>query len=174
MKPAELVVRRNRLATAVGAVGALVFVLATSWFAFHAWSIGESLLAPGFILALALFYAAQAVERLVRDRPVLAIRPDGLHLPAFADAPVPWERIRALSPAGGFAAWRGGRVDLALDAETFARIRPGQRFLGDPVTRLRGGPNAIAIHTRGLDHDAATIVAALHRYWPPRSDADEG
>jgi len=173
VKPAELVVRRTRTALWTNAVAAAIFIAAALWFLIASWEAGESRLAAGFILFLALAHAVPAAQRLLHDRPVLAIRPDGLHLPGTADAPIPWERIRALAPGRGFAAWRGGRVDLALEADAFVKLRLGQRMLGDPVTKLRGAPAAIAIHANGLDHDAAAIVGALRRYWPP-AGAGEG
>jgi hypothetical protein len=172
VKPAELVVRRSRLAAVVGAFGGAVFALAAGFFLLHAWREGESTLAALFLFVLALAYAAQTVERLLRDRPVLAIRPDGLHLPACADRPIAWRSVRALGTARGPVAWRGGRVDVALEPEAFARLRPGQRLLGDAVTKLRFAPNAISIHASGLDHDATQIVAALSRHWPPADAAD--
>jgi hypothetical protein len=173
VKPAELVVRRTRVAVWTNVLAAAMFIIAAVWLLVSSWELGESRLAAGFILFLALAHAVPAAQRVLHDRPVLAIRPDGLHLPGTAEAPIAWERIRALAPGRGFAAWRGGRVDLALEPEAFVKLRLGQRMLGDPVTKLRGAPAVIAIHANGLDHDAAAIVAALQRYWPP-AGAGEG
>lgn len=105
-----------------------------------------------------------------RDRnPMVAIGPGGLHLPTASDQPIPWSRIRRVELGRGLPGLSGGRVNFEVDAETFARLRLGQRFMGDIVVRWRGVPNAFSLIAQSLDERAGDIFAALRRYWPPPS-----
>ncbi len=172
MKAPDLIVRRARAALWAGLLGGLLFLMIGAGFALHAWRADENLLAAGFVLLAGFAYAWQHFDRLRLDQPVVAIADDGLRLPGVGEAPIGWDRIAGARAATGFAFRAGRRVDLELDAETFVTLRLGQVFLGDAVTKLRGVPYGVSIHTRGLDHDAAAIFAAMRRHWPPAAAED--
>jgi hypothetical protein len=122
---------------------------------------------------LALFFFWQGWSQF-RDRsPVIEISRDGLRLPAASDAPVAWPRIWHVHSARGLPGLGGGRVDFVVDAETFARLKLGQRFMGDIVVKKRSVPNAFSVITPQLDESAGAIFAAVKRYWPPPDRGDD-
>jgi len=167
MKAPDLIVRRARTALWAGLLGGLLFLAIGAAFALQAWRTGEDWLGAGFVFLAGFVYAWQHFDRLRLDPPVVAISDEGLRLPGVAEAPIAWDRIAGARAAEGFALRSGRRIDVEVDAETFVRLRLGQTFLGDAVTKLRGVPYGLSIHTRGLDHDAAAIFAAMRRHWPP-------
>lgn len=119
------------------------------------------------VLGLVGFFTWQAWTQF-RDRsPVVEVAPDGLRVPAASDAPIAWSNIAIVAPAEGIAALGGRRIDVQVDAQTFSRLRLGQRFMGDFVVRRRGLPNTFSILTQGLDVGPAALHAAIRRYWPP-------
>lgn len=124
--------------------------------------------------AIAGFFCWQAWTQFYDRAPVVEIGPAGLGLPSAAEEPIPWSRILHAHAGAGLAGLSGGRIDFQVDTETYAKLRFGQRFMGDVVVRRRGIPNAFSIMTQGLDTKNAAIFAAMSRYWPPeRADHDE-
>ena len=125
------------------------------------WGIG------GMFVILALFFLWQGWSQF-RDRsPIVEIGPDGLRLPSTSSEPIAWSRIWHAQAGRGLPGFGGGRVDFMVDAETFARLKLGQRFMGEIVVKKRSVPNAFSVITPQLDESANAIFAAVKRYWPP-------
>ena len=119
------------------------------------------------LVILALFFFWQGWTQF-RDRsPVIEIGPDGLRLPTASAQPIRWSRIWQARAGSGLPAFGGGRVDFTVDAETFGRMKLGQRFMGDLVVKKRSQANTFSVTTPQLDESAAAIFAAVRRYWPP-------
>lgn len=164
---AELAVRRSawflaaNLAVAAGVLALVLLNIAYQW-----QNDGPIAVAALFVLLVAV-YAAQTARQLILRAPVVIVGPAGLTLPTAHDAPIPWADI-------GDAALGGwplrSQVDLALPAETVMTLTLGQRYLGDAVIKRRGLAPGITIVARGLDRDAASILAAIHAF-TPRADA---
>jgi hypothetical protein len=122
---------------------------------------------------IALFFLWQAWAQL-RDRsPVIEVGPAGLRLPLASAEAIPWSRIRHVHLARGIPGLGGGRVDFMVDIETFARLKFGQRFMGDIVVKKRGAPNAFSLITPQLEESASAIFAAIQRYWPAKAHNEE-
>jgi hypothetical protein len=66
----------------------------------------------------------------------------------------------------------GGRLDIEVDPDVFARIRLGKRMLGDPVVKMAGLPFGISVVAQGLDRRATDMIPAIEAYWPPRADPE--
>jgi hypothetical protein len=121
---------------------------------------------------LALFFLWQGWTQF-RDRaPVIEIGPAGLRLPSASGEPIAWSRVSFAQAARGLLGLGGGRVDFMVDAQTFARLKLGQRFMGDVVIKKRGMPNAFSVITPQLDESASAIFAAVKCYWPPNRGDD--
>lgn len=116
---------------------------------------------------IAAYFCWQAWTQFYHRTPVIEIGPAGLYLPSAAEQPIPWSRIWHADAGGGLASLFGGRIDFQVDPETHAKLKLGQRFMGDVVVRRRGIPNAFSISTQGLDEKNTAIFAAMSRYWPP-------
>jgi hypothetical protein len=132
------------------------------------WAIGV------MFLVLALFFFWQAWSQF-RDRsPIVEVGPNGLRVPSASSEPIPWARIWHARAGGGLPFLGGNRLDFMVDPETFPRLKLGQRFMGDLVVKKRGMPNTFSLVTPQLDENANAILAAVHRYWSPRSrDQDD-
>ena len=116
---------------------------------------------------LALFFLWQGWTQF-RDRsPIVEIGPAGLRLPSASSEPIAWPRIWHAQAGRGLPGFGGGRVDFMVDAETFARLKLGQRFMGELIVKKRSVPNAFSVITPQLDESANAIFAAVKRYWPP-------
>jgi hypothetical protein len=162
-----LVVRRSRRHAGFALlVGSLMFgfAVAVLW---AAWRDDEPLAGPALLFAAALFYGVQAGRNFRDDSPKLTVERAGLAMPGVTETPVPWTRIAEVRLATGFRAWGGGRLDIVVDAETFALATPGQRWAGDPIVKRTGMEPAFSILAASLDTDARKIAEAIRRYWPP-------
>jgi hypothetical protein len=126
-------------------------------------------------MILALFFFWQGWAQLRNRSPVIEIGPTGLRLPSASSEPIAWPRIWHAEAGRGLPGLGGGRVDFLVDAETFTRLKLGQRFMGDLVVKKRSAANAFSVITPQLDENAGAILAAVKRYWPPdrRDEEDE-
>lgn len=127
------------------------------------------------LILIAGVYAAQAFAQMRSRANLIEIGPAGLRLPTASEAPIEWSRIWQIEIGRGLPGLTGGRLHFQVDIDTFARLRFGQRFMGDNVVRRRGYPNAFTVITQGLDENATAIYAAIKRFWPPdarSSDSD--
>jgi hypothetical protein len=130
------------------------------------WGIGA------LFMILALFFLWQGWTQF-RDRtPIIEIGPSGLLLPSASSEPVAWPRIWHAQAGRGLPGLGGGRVDFMVDAETFGRLKLGQRFMGEIIVKKRSVPNAFSVITPQLDESAAAIFAAVKCYWPPERGPD--
>lgn len=162
-----LVVRRSRRMTGLNLLfGSLCFGLAVAsvW---AAWKEGGDLLGPIFLLVLVAVYGVQAGQQFRDDSPKLVVERAGLSLPGVVDGPVAWARIEEIATTTGLRALGGGRIDVVVDLETYARMKLGTRWLGDPIVRRAGPRAALSIHGAALDTGTKTIFAAMRRHWPP-------
>ena len=162
-----LVVRRSRRATGLNLLaGSLGFGLAVAsvW---SAWETGEPILGPLFLLVLITVYGVQAGQQFRDDSPKLIVDRSGLSLPGVLEGPIVWTRIEEIATTTGLRALGGGKIDVVVDLETFARMKLGTRWLGDPVVRGNGPRPTLTIVGSTLDTDTKTIFAAMRRHWPP-------
>jgi hypothetical protein len=137
--------------------------LANLW---RQWTLGESL-ATGLLFAfVAGYYAGQTFLQLRDRRPQLTISAAGIHVPAAAPDPIPWSRIQNLRVTRRAIPTLGGQIDVHVDLETFARLKLGQRFMGDFVVKRRGVPNTFTVLTQGLDRRIGDIEAAVKQFQP--------
>lgn len=176
MKPPGLVVRRSRAVSAMNMAMA-VFVLAAAAGFLLDRPEGEPVpwLGGGAILALVGFHALQSLRNLKDTTPLLTVGPEGLGLPQATDAPIAWTQVAGLGASRSMTLFGGGRLDIELAPEAFARVRLGRRLFGDAVVKTIGPPFAISFNAQGLDHKATEILAATAAYWPPRDiDAPAG
>ncbi|MFM8992391.1 MAG: hypothetical protein ACKOUS_22970 [Alphaproteobacteria bacterium] len=176
MKPPGLVVRRSRAISAMNAAMAVCVLAAAVGFLFHR-PDGEAVpwLGGAAIIALIGFHAVQSVRNLMDTTPLLTVGPEGLGLPQATDAPIPWTQVTGLGASRSMTLFGGGRLDIELVPEAFARVRLGRRLFGDAVVKTIGPTFSISFHAQGLDHKATEILAATAAYWPPRDiDAPAG
>lgn len=115
-------------------------------------------------LAVAGFYLWQTIAQARDDRPIVAITRDGLAMPASLDETIAWRDIAQVQYRASAIA--GARVDIDVVPAIHARMRLGQRAMGDAIVRRRGVPGGFSILTIGLDRDGAKLYAAIRRYWP--------
>ena len=111
-----------------------------------------------------------------RDRePQVVIGASGLLLPTALSDPVPWTQVWNVAPPGG--ARSRMRLDIDVAPEVYARMKLGQRFMGENIVRRKGPGGGLSIYTMGYEHNAREIAAAIRRYWPPadlgQQDDDE-
>ncbi|MBI3505571.1 MAG: hypothetical protein HY059_12075 [Proteobacteria bacterium] len=162
-----LVVRRSRRMTGLNLfAGSLGFGLAVAsvW---YAWEAGEPLLGPLFLLFLITVYGVQAGQQFRDDGPKLVVERAGLTMPGVIEGAIPWSSVEEIATTTGLRALVGGKVDVVVDLETYARMRLGTRWMGDPIVKAGGSRPAFRIIGNALDTDAKTIFAAMRRYWPP-------
>jgi hypothetical protein len=117
---------------------------------------------------LAFFFLWQALNQLRNRVPLIEIGPGGLRLPGASEDTLPWQCIRQVRPASGFAGLGGGRIDFTVDGDVFDRMKFGQRFMGDVVVKRRAMPHTFSLITPQLDASTDTIYAAIKQYWPAR------
>jgi hypothetical protein len=172
MKPPGLVVRRSRAVSAMNAAMAVLVLAAAIGFLFNR-PEGEAIawLGGAAVIVLIGFHAVQSVRNLLDTSPLLTVGPEGLGLPQATDAPIAWNEVTALGASRSMTLFGGGRLDVELAPEAFARVRLGRRLFGDAVVKTIGPTFSISFHAQGLDHKATEILAATAAYWPPR-DAD--
>jgi hypothetical protein len=115
-------------------------------------------------LAVALFHLWQTIAQIRDARPVVAVTRQGLVLPSAADEVIEWSAIGRVDYRAGAIA--GARVDIDIDPAIHARMRMGQRAMGDAIVRRRGVAGGFSILTTGLDRDGAALYAAIRRHWP--------
>lgn len=172
---AVFTVRRSLWAIIVNlAVGGILAALTIANLVHQARSNGGWGIAVLFVI-LALFFLWQGWMQF-RDRaPVVEISPEGMRLRSASAQAIPWSHIQHVRPGGALPGFGSRRVDVMVDAETFMRLKLGQRFLGDVIVKKRGAPNAFSVITPQLEENGDAIVAAVRRYWPPpdRHDDDE-
>jgi hypothetical protein len=164
-----LIVRRSRRMAGLNLLfGSLGFGLAvaSTWVA---WQEGADLLGPLFLLLLVAVYGVQAGQQFRDDSPKLVVERAGLTIPGVIDGTVPWDRIVEIATTTGLRSLGGGRVDIVVDIEVYARMKLGARWLGDPIVRRAGQRPAFSIIGSILDTDTKTIFAALRRHWPKAS-----
>ena len=125
---------------------------------------GESIIAPAVLATAVGFYCWQTLTQFLDRSPKVVVAADGLGLPDALSERIPWSRILALEFRSAF---RGARLDVAVDAEIYDRLKIGQRFMGDHIVRRRGWPNGFSILAFGLDTDGEAIFKAARRHWPP-------
>ncbi len=168
MKPPGLVVRRSRTVSAMNAAMALCVMAAAVAFLLRR-PEGEDMpwLGGAAVLLLLGFHAVQSVRSLFDDRPLLTVGPEGLGLPQATDAPIPWTQVAGLGASRSMTLLGGGRLDIDLAPEAFARVRLGRRLFGDAVVKTIGPTWSISFHAQGLDHKATDILAATAAFWPP-------
>jgi hypothetical protein len=134
-----------------------------------------SLLASGFFAVLALFFLGNAWSQLRARAPLIEVGAAGLRLPGASEQIVPWTEIRQIAPARSLPGLSPSRVDFTVEPDTFARLKLGQRFMGDVIVKRIGMPNSFSVITPQLEENATAIFAAVKRYWPPeRPREDQG
>ncbi len=159
-----LVVRRNKRTAGLNLLaGSIGFGLAVAsvWLA---WQEGENILGPLFLLVLVAVYGVSAGQQFRDETPKVVIERAGLSLPGVAAAPIEWSRIEEAALTTGLRAIGGGRVDIVVDAETYARLKLGSRWLGDPVTRRHGPRPSFSLIGSALDTPARAIYAAIRKH----------
>ncbi len=162
-----LVARRSmRLAALNLLMGSLGFGLAVA-FVWYAWREDTGLLGPLFLLAIVAVYGVQAGQNFRDDSPKVVVERAGLSLPAVTDAPIPWDEIEQVALGTGIRALGGGRLDFVVGPQTYARLKLGQRWLGDPIVKRAGTKPAFTVLGSALDTDMKTLFVAIRRHWPP-------
>jgi hypothetical protein len=131
-----------------------------------------SLAVAAMFSILALFFLWQAWTQLSRRTPVIEVGPAGLRLAGVSEEILPWTRIVYVQRGSGLPGLGGGRIDFTVDAETYARLKLGQRFMGDLVVKARGRPNTFSVITPQLEENANAIFTAVKRYWPATTTDD--
>jgi hypothetical protein len=165
--------RRAVWATLLNALMGVLLSALTITNLVHQLREGGSWPVAALFVVLSLFFLWQGWMQL-RDRaPVIEIGPRGLLVPTASPEILPWPRLRHVAPGRGLPGLGGGRIDFTVDSETFARLKLGQRFMGDVAVKARGRPNTVSLITSQLDENADSIFAAVKRYWPAESDDED-
>lgn len=125
----------------------------------------SQLLAGLFFAVLMAFYVWQLVGQIRDQRPLLIVAPDGLHLPASRDAPIPWPSIQRITCRAALIG--RGRIDVEVDPEIYASLRLGSRILGDAIVRRAAVRGEFAILMQAADRSAVEAFTAIRRYWSP-------
>ena len=163
--PGAFVVYRSRLHSSMNLVFA---ALLTTLALINLWDQFESrtaLFASFFFAVIAGFYLWHTYQQFCDRLPQLVIDASGLWLGAASPDPIPWPNIWRLD--AGRRLFGGPRVEAEVAPEIAARLKLGQRFLGENVVRLRGRSNGFAIFAIGYDRTADQIFAAARHFWPP-------
>ena len=172
-EPPVFTARRAMWATLLNVLVGLLLSVLTIANLVHQIRNDGALTVSAMFTFLAVFFLWQAWMQVRNRVSQIEIGPAGLRLPTANPEIVPWSRLRQVQSGRGLPGLSGGRVDFTVDAEVFARLKLGQRFMGDVVVKARGWPNTFSVVTPQLDENADAIVAAVKRYWPPdRNDED--
>jgi hypothetical protein len=169
----RLVVRHSRVVAAMNGAMGLAVVLGALWYARA--NVGDAetpWMGAALVAALLGVHVWQCLQRFLDPTPVVAIGPDGLALPQATDTPIPWHAITRVGATRSMILMGGGRLDIEVDPDVFARIRLGKRMLGDPVVKMAGLPFGISVVAQGLDRRATDMIPAIEAYWPPRADPE--
>ena len=164
-----LIARRSKRATGMNLLAASIafgVAVATVW---YAWQEGENVLGPLFLLVLVTFYGVSAGQQFRDETPKVVVERAGLSLPGVTSEPIEWTHIEEIAVTTGLRAIGGGRIDIVVAPATYARLKLGQRWLGDPVVRKPGPRAAFSLACGALDTPAKTIYAAMRRHWQGRS-----
>jgi hypothetical protein len=165
--PGEYVVRRSLWLAGANFLLAVFLCVLTLINLYTQWKAGESLATSALFVLLTGYFVTTTFYQLYRRPPQLIIGPGGLGLPTATQEPIAWPRIQQLSVKRRFLPGLGGQLDIAVDLETFSRLRFGTRFFGDFVVKGRGLPSSFTVLAQGLDRSLTDIEAAIKRHWPP-------
>lgn len=169
MTAPELVVRRSRVIAGLTFAMAAILAVASIWYATNVVRSGEvSLLGAGLVVTLLVFYAVQTGAQLRDSTPLVVVGPDGLRVPRASAVPIAWHEIMRVGASRSFSLNGGGRLDVAVTPEAYARLKLGQRLFGDAVVKMIGTPFGFSLIAQGFDHRASDVLAAIGRYWPPQ------
>ncbi|MBV8166393.1 MAG: hypothetical protein JO021_06340 [Alphaproteobacteria bacterium] len=126
----------------------------------------SQLLAGLFFAAVLGVYVWQLATQLGDKRPLLVVTPEGLDLAAAApNGPIPWSRIRRMICRPALLG--RGRLDFAVDPETYASLKLGSRIFGDAIVRRSAARGEFAVMMQAGDHSALDVFGAMRRYWRP-------
>lgn len=171
MKPTDglplLVARRSMRIAGLNLLTASLGFGFSVAFVWYAWREGADLIGPLFLLVLIAVYGVQAGQNFRDDRPKVVVERAGLSLPAVTDAPIPWGEIEQVALGKGIRTLGGGRLDVVVSPQVFARLKLGQRWLGDPIVKRGGISPAFTVLGSALDTDMKTLFTAIRRHWPP-------
>ncbi|MBM3521809.1 MAG: hypothetical protein FJX57_02535 [Alphaproteobacteria bacterium] len=174
MKAPELVVRRSRLIAGLTFAMAALLALGSIAYAFAVVRAGEaSLLGAGLVVALLIFYAVQTGLQLRDTTPLVVVGPGGLRIPRASAEPIGWHEVLNVGASRSFAINGGGRLDVAVTPEAFARLKLGNRLTGDAVVKMNGAPFGFSLLAHGFDHRASDILTAIGHHWPPAEQPGE-
>ena len=167
MKAPELVVRRSRLIAGLTFGMAAILAVASIWYAISVVRAGEvSLLGAGLVVTLLVFYAIQTGAQLRDSTPLVIVGPEGLKVPRASATPIGWDEITRVGASRSFSLNGGGRLDVEVTPEAFARLKLGQRLFGDAVVKMIGAPFGFSLLAQGFDHRASDVLMAIGHYWP--------
>ncbi len=162
-----LIVRRSRKVAGLNLLFAsCLFGLAVA-VAWQTWREGESPTAAFVFLAVAAFWGVLMGQQFRDTEPKVIVGRDGLELPGVAPATIPWDKIEEFAVGTGLRALGGGRLDVFVDAPTFATLKLGNRWMGDPIVKRMGMRPGFTILGAALDAKARLIFEAITRHWPP-------
>lgn len=129
------------------------------------------LFASVFFALLMAFYVWNLVNQYRDRRPQIVIGPDGLLLPNALPTPVPWSQVWNVAPPAG--TFTRTRLDIDIAPEIYARMKLGQRFMGESIVRRKGLGGGLTIYTTGFEHNAVELEAAIRKFWPPADRHDD-
>lgn len=132
---------------------------------------GGPLFASLLFAGLMAFYVWNLLAQYRDRRPQVIVGPAGLYLPSAHLEPVPWSHVWNVAPPSGV--FSRMRLDVDIAPEISARMKLGQRFMGENVVRRKGVGGGLTIYTMGYEHNAAEIAEAIRRYWPPPSSSQD-
>ena len=165
----RLIVRHSRVVAAMNGTMGLAVVLGALWYVRA--NVGDSetpWIGALMVAGLLGVHVWQCLQRFLDPTPVVAIGPEGMALPQATDTAIPWHAITRVGATRSLIMIGGGRLDIEIDPDVFARIRLGKRMLGDPVVKAAGMPFGISIIAQGLDHRATDMIPTIEAYWPSR------
>lgn len=165
-------VRRSRPFAILHALFTLVLLALAITSLGHFFQTGESsrdaIYAAIFFTIILTVYFGTTVYHCIDRTPLVAVRPEGLHLPTALPDPVPWSRVSRVVHPGGLLLGRH-RVDIDIDPALRLQAKLGMRIAGDPITGRRGSAT-ISVITQGLDCNPAELLAAIRRFWSTPAD----
>lgn len=174
MKAPELVVRRSRLIAGLTFVLAATLAVAAVFYAISVVRAGEvSPLGAGMVVVLLVYYAVQTGLQARDATPLVVVGPEGIRVPRASPDVIAWSEIRNVGASRSFALNGGGRLDVEVTPEVYARLKLGNRLFGDAVVKMIGAPFGFSLLANGFDHRASDILLAIGRYWPPSTPEPE-